>query len=85
MVVGLLCVVGYVFGKVDVNEFLEMCRVIEEKWVLLVVFCLELVIFWGFIDLECNCFLKSYEYGIMCMLIVKVGLCYVIVLDCVKF
>lgn len=63
-ITGLLRAVGHVLGKVDAESSPILKRAIDEKWRALVASKPEPAIFWHFIELERNRFLKNYEHGI---------------------
>ena len=71
-IVGLLRAVGHVLDKVDTKSSSAMKRAIEEKWMLLQKSRPEPHIFWGFIEIERNRFLKNYQHGINRALVVPV-------------
>lgn len=62
--VTLLRAVGHVLKKVDCSESAARKAAIEQKWKELSITKPEPAIFWGFIELERNRFLKNYEHGI---------------------
>lgn len=81
-VTGLLRAVGHVLVKVDAETSISLKRAIEEKWQALGQTKPEPAIFWHFIDLERNRFLKNYEHSISRTLTIPGPDLETIVVDC---